>query len=301
MIKLKLNILCILILLNIQSCSISKQSTIIDMKDVAFQGHRGCRGLMPENTIPAFEKALDYVEILEMDVVVSKDNKIIVSHEAWMSSTICSHPNGEPVLKKEEKDLAIYKMTYEEVKKYDCGLRDHPKFSEQKKLKVHKPSFVDVVKHIENYCLVNNKKAPWYDIEIKSEEAHYGELIPAPQFFVELMLKELNDLGVKERCNLQSFDVNILEEIHKQDPEIIIAYLVENIEGVKDNLEKLSFKPQIYSPYYKLVKKKTIKLCHSKKIKVIPWTVNKPEQMKKLAILGVDGIITDYPNLIGSF
>ena len=267
------------------------------MQKVAYQGHRGCRGLLPENTIPAFKKALDYVEILEMDVVVSQDKQIIISHEPWMSHKICSHPDGKPVIKEEAKKLNLYQMSYEQIKSYDCGLRGNPKFSQQQKMKVHKPSLKDMVEAIESYVLEENKKAPWYDIEIKSEEDHYNIMQPEPAEFVRLILNELNELGVKDRSNLQSFDLNILEEIRKQDLKIKIAYLVDNMHSVEKNFQKLSYTPDIYSPYYKLVTEKMVDFCHSKNVEVIPWTVNDPLDMKKLTLKGVDGIITDYPNL----
>ena len=84
-----------------------------------WQGHRGCRGLLPENTIPAFLKALDFLAVstLELDVAVSKDGKIIVSHEPWMSHHICTKPDGTPVTKEEAMTLKIMDMTYEEIKK----------------------------------------------------------------------------------------------------------------------------------------------------------------------------------------
>lgn len=267
------------------------------MRKVAYQGHRGCRGLMPENTIPAFKKALEYVNILELDVVVSKDHKIIVSHEPWMSSVICSSPNGDFVKKEEAKNLNLYQLNYDEIKAYDCGLRGHPKFPEQEKIKAHKPSLKEMVMEIEKYCNLNSIPKPWYDIEIKSSIDLYDYMVPQPEVFVELILKELEELGLKERCNLQSFDLNILEQIKKQDESIVIAYLVELLSDVEKNLKKLSFKPDIYSPDFRFVTQRTIRVCHDKGIKVIPWTVNKKKDMKKLTELGVDGIITDYPNL----
>ena len=278
----------------LQTCT---KPIVEPIKKIDYQGHRGCRGLMPENTIPAFEKALDYVNTLELDVVVSKDKKIIVSHEPWMSELICSLPSGEPVTKAEAKEIKIYQLDYDQIKQYDCGKRGNIKFPQQEKIASYKPSLEDMVKHIDSYCLSNNKKLPWYDIEIKSEEEHYGEFQPHPEEFVKLMIKELKALNIKDRCNLQSFDINILEEIKSQDSEIIVAYLIDNINRLTKNLKKLSFKPEIYSPYFKFVTKSMVDKCHAKSIKVIPWTVNNQKDMRKLIEAGVDGIITDYPNL----
>lgn len=263
---------------------------------IKWQGHRGCRGLLPENTIPAFIKALEFSQVntLELDVVVSKDKQIIVSHEAWFSEHISSHPNGNPVLEKEAKSLRLYNMTYDEIKKYDVGIRGNERFPDQKMIPVYKPSFKDMVQAVETHCEINQLPLPYYDIEIKYKE-HYT---PSPKEFVQLMIAEIEALGIKKRVNLQSFNITVLEEIHQQDEEIIIAYLVENLQTFKKNLTYLSFKPDIYSPYFKSVTPLLVKNVHKQNMKIIPWTVNEVKDMKKMIRLGVDGVITDYPNRI---
>ncbi len=263
---------------------------------VAFQGHRGCRGLMPENTIPAFIKALEYVQILELDVVVSKDNKIIVSHDPWMEASICSHPDGRAITETEEKELKILELDYLKIKTFDCGLKGNAKFPSQEKLATYKPSLIDMVTEVETYCKDQDIPLPFYDIEIKSLAKWYDEYTPQPEVYVKLILAELNELRIENRCNLQSFDINILEEVHKQDPKIMQAYLIENLHGFEKNMEKLSFIPDIYSPYYKFVTKKLAKKVHAKGMRLIPWTVNEIKDMEKMIENGVDGIITDYPD-----
>ena len=122
--------------------------------------------------------------------------------------------------------------------------------------------------------------------------------MPQPAKFVQLILDELDLLNAKERVTLQSFDINILNEIHKQDSSVVTAQLVENTESVAENLAKINFTPDKYSPYYMLLNEEVIKDLHQRGILVVPWTVNDPEVMVKLREIGVDGIITDYPNLI---
>jgi len=264
----------------------------------SWQGHRGARGLSPENTIPSFLKALEYpVTTLELDVAVSKDKQLIVSHEPWFNGDICNMPDGSSMDDEMGKKRNIYQMTYEEIKTYDCGSRGNDKFPHQIGGKTHKPSFKDMVKAIESYCSTNNKILPNYNIEIKSEPEEYGVYTPYPADFVALVLKEIKELGIEHRCNLQSFDIAIMEEIHEQAPEIPIAFLVMNESGVASNLEQLSFQPTIYSPYYKMLSEAAIKECHTKGIKVIPWTVNNGDSARELISWGVDGIITDYPNM----
>jgi glycerophosphoryl diester phosphodiesterase len=282
------------IILNTNQMSNSSKEKSFD-----WQGHRGARGLLPENTIPAFIKALEYpVTTLELDVAISKDKKIIITHEPWFNHKISSHPDGKPILEEEEKSILLYELTYEEIKKYDVGQRGNERFPDQKPIKVYKPSLHDLVKAVNEYCEKNNRTKPNFDIEIKSEEAYYGKLTPHPNEYVKLVLEAIKNTGIENRCNLQSFDIDILEEIHRQDPSMVVAYLISNKNLPQENLKKITFKPDIYSPYFKLLSKEVIELMHQKKIKVIPWTVNEKKDMKKMIEMGVDGIITDYPNYI---
>ena len=265
----------------------------------SWQGHRGARGLLPENTIPAFLKALDFpVQTLECDVAISKDGLVIVSHEPYFSAEICTKPDGIPVTEAEAKSLRIYEMTYEEIKEYDCGMRPHPRFPDQQQTPVYKPSLADVVKAVQAYCRIHEKPQPRWNIEIKSEPE--GDFIfhPNPEDFVEILVKELKALGIYELTNLQSFDLRPLEVLHEKYPEMVLAFLVENEDGHEKNLAKLSFTPEIYSCYYKFLTKKIVEDLHKRGLKVIPWTVNTREEMEDLQEIGVDGIITDYPNFI---
>ena len=120
----------------------STTPTLLPMNNptIDWQGHRGARGLLPENTIPAFLKALEYpVRTLELDVVVSKDQRIILSHEPWFSEHICSKPNGQAVSASEAPTLKIYEMDYATIQSYDCGQRGNERLPEQQPLAVAKP------------------------------------------------------------------------------------------------------------------------------------------------------------------
>lgn len=261
-----------------------------------WQGHRGCRGLMPENSIPGFLKALEFdIQTLELDIVVSKDNELIISHEPWFSALICTMPDGAPV---EGDSIHIIDRNYNEIKTFDCGSRGNTRFPDQLKTATYKPSLLDMVIAVEQYCVEHQRKKPFYNIEIKSTEAWYGKLTPQPATYVSLVIGKLRQLPIENRFNIQSFDINILKEVKKQAPEIVLAYLVENENTIQENIKALGFKPDIYSPYHLLLDAKKVKLLHKRKMKVIPWTVNDAVTMKKLILMGVDGIITDYPNLI---
>lgn len=281
---------------------ITAQKMHHDKKAFDWQGHRGCRGLLPENSIPAFLKALEFPAIttLELDLAVSKDHELIISHEPWMSESICTKPDGTPVQKAEAMSLKIMALTYEEIKKYDSGSRGNARFPEQVKMKVHKPSLEDMVAAVREYCKMHDRPLPRFNIEIKSMPQGDSVFTPPIKDFVKLVLAELERLKIKELSCVQSFDVRPLQLIHEIDPSVTLAFLVENMDGVEKNLEKLGFTPQIYSCYYLLLRKKNVEALHEKGMQVIPWTVNSAKAMKKLIRWKVDGIITDYPNLIGT-
>lgn len=275
-------------------------STNLLSQNFDWQGHRGCRGLLPENSIPAFLKTLEFQQVttLELDLTVSKNGELIVSHEPWMSEAICTKPDGSPVTKAEALGLKIMGLTYDEIKQFDCGSRGNSRFPEQQPMKVHKPSLEDVVMAVRQYCEAKKRPMPSFNIEIKSHPDGDGIFTPKVEDFAKLVIAELNRLKINELSCVQSFDVRALQQIKKIEPNQVMALLVENKDGFEKNLELLGFQPQIYSVDFKLLRKRDVKALHRQGIKVIPWTVNDLKSMKKLRRWKVDGIITDYPNLI---
>jgi glycerophosphoryl diester phosphodiesterase len=262
------------------------------------QGHRGARGLAPENTLPAFLIAIKYqVTTLEMDVVITKDGKVLVSHDPWINKTFCIQPEGKKWGKVSRLKYNIFKMNYEEVKKYDCGSQFYSRFPEQKLQNVHKPLLSELIPEIQTYLKENNLPQVQYSIEIKSAKWADGIFHPIPKVFSELLINDLIKLGILDNCIIQSFDVRPLKYIHENYPEIKISYLVHNEKSFEKNLKLLEFTPNIYSPNYKLVDSVLIQQAHEKNIQVIPWTVDLETEMQKLIDLGIDGLITDYPNL----
>ncbi len=260
------------------------------------QGHRGCRGEMPENTIPAFLNAIDAgVTTLEMDVVITSDHKVLVSHEPYMSYHICRTPFGKSISRSEERDHNIYKMIAEEALLYDCGVTVNKRFPEQEKLKVGKPLLTDVIDSVENYITTKGLDNIRYNIEIKSSPKGDDVFHPIPDVFVKLVLDVVNQKNITHRTWIQSFDVRILQILHKASAPVKLGYLVENIRSIRFNLTKLGFTPDMYGPWFRFVRKKDITLLHEKNIRVIPWTVNDPKAMIRLKQWGVDGVITDYP------
>ena len=269
-------------------------------KTFDWQGHRGARGLLPENTIPAFLKALEFPQVttLELDLAVSQDNQLIISHEPWMSALICSHPDGRPIEESEEKELKIYEMALAEIQTFDCGQRGNTNFPEQVPQAVFKPTLDAVVKAAEISAKELERPLPYYNIEIKSLPEWDNTFTPEPATFVALVVRELRRLGISERSTVQSFDVRSLQALKEQAPRQRMAYLIANRNGLGKNLKLLGFQPDIYSPYYLLCTPELVDSLHQQNIQLIPWTVNETSQMQHLIEMGVDGIITDYPNRI---
>lgn len=265
------------------------------------QGHRGCRGLMPENTIPAMLHAINLgVTTLEMDIVFTKDSVAILSHEPFFNHEITTKPAGSFVSEKEEKLFNIYQMSYAETQLFDVGLKAHPRFPQQKKLAVNKPSLANLIDSVEQY--ISFKKLPniFYNIETKTQSFTDNINHPAPAVFVDRLMKVINEKGIGERVIIQSFDFRTLQYLHQQYSTIKTAMLIEDYDkrSLEVQLNALGFTPTIYSPAVELVTEELIKKCHRQHIKIIPWTVNIANQIATLKSLGVDGIITDYPNLL---
>ncbi len=273
-------------------------SSLMAQSSFDLQGHRGCRGLMPENSWPAFEKALELgVTTLEMDVVVSKDGQVVVSHEPYFLASYCLKPDGSAIEKGEK--INLHTLTYEEIKRYDIGSKGNADFPEQKKIKTHKPLLREVLAQAETYCRTHNRTAVAYNIEIKSEPSEYGVSQPRPAEFSELVYSVIQSQVPLERVTLQSFDFDVLKYWQKQMlagkyGKVKLAALVANLKGIESNLENLGFIPAIYSPYYKLLSADKVQVLHQKGMQVIPWTVNEPAAMREVKAMGVDGLITDY-------
>jgi glycerophosphoryl diester phosphodiesterase len=261
------------------------------------QGHRGARGLKPENTIPAFLLAIDSgVTTIELDVVITKDKKVVVSHEPWMSAAICLTPSGSPLQPKDEKKFNIYQLTYEEIKQFDCGSLGNKNFPQQEKITISKPLLSEVIGAVENHIKSYASYEVDYNIEIKSSPEGDKKFHPSVEEFSDLVYELVDEYLPLERIVIQSFDFRVLKYWHNKYPHIRLAALVENTKSIDSNLAALGFKPSVYSPYFKLLSKEKVLHLHRQKIRVIPWTVNEVSDMLSLKGMGVDGFITDYPN-----
>lgn len=270
------------------------------------QGHRGARGLAPENTLPAFRRALEEgVTTLELDTVISGDAQVVASHEPWFSSEICSHPDGRPVRSDEAERLLIYQMPYAEVARFDCGRRGHPRFPRQTAQPAAKPLLRDVLNFAEVYARQLGRPSVCYNVETKSRPAWDGERHPDPETFVRLVHGVAEAAGVAERFTLQSFDVRTLQAARRLGLPVRLSLLVEPEAGremwpeayLQAGLDALGFVPDVYSPDAHLVTADVVERAHTLGMQVIPWTINDLGAMRQLRALGVDGLITDYPDV----
>lgn len=267
------------------------------------QGHRGCRGLMPENTIPAFMNALQLnVTTLEMDAIITKDGEVIISHEPFFNHEITTKPDGDTVTEAEERSLNIFQMTYDSVVKYDVGMKAHPRFPLQQKMHAVKPQLKDVIDSAENYCAAHKRAPVYYNIETKSMPEGDNIYHPLPGPFIEAIMQIILQKNIADRVIIQSFDIRTLQYLHQHYPEIKTALLVEEDDKktFAMQMKDLGFIPTIYSPAYQLVTPLLVQQCHEMNIRLIPWTVNDKDSMKNLLKLGVDGLISDYPDMFSS-
>ncbi|QTN37847.1 glycerophosphodiester phosphodiesterase [Cryomorphaceae bacterium] len=262
------------------------------------QGHRGCRGIMPENSIPAMIRAVELgVTTLEMDVVMSKDGMVLLSHEPWMSSGICLDQEGEEI-QDDPKRFSIYGMTYEEVRTFDCGSKPNERFPEQDLQESPKPSLQEVLDTVAAYCEEQDLPLPMVNIETKITPEGDGVFHPSPEILVKEIAEVVNNSPFKKLMYLQSFDPRSLEVAHDTQSDWKLVLLIEKERDVKKALESLSFKPDVYSPFFELLDKDAVNYLHDQEIKVIPWTVNFQVYAEVMRDMGVDGLITDYPDRI---
>ncbi len=258
-------------------------------------GHRGCADAVPANTIPAFLRATATgCHWLEMDVVITGDDHVLVSHEPWMDHLICRDSQGRAISEVEGRAINIFQLPLAEVQRYGCfpsGGNDGTKgFSS-----APKPTLAEMVQAVRSFAKHSGIPVPGFNIEVKSEPALYGSFQPAPASFAERVVQEVIALGIAEQCIIQSFDIAILETVHLIVPQIPLALLVDNADGWEINLDRLSFTPAYYSTAFSLTNAQLAAAIQSRGIGLLVWTVNEAADMHRMLELGVAGLITDRP------
>jgi glycerophosphoryl diester phosphodiesterase len=246
---------------------------------ILVHGHRGARAVLPENTIPAFEYAIAAgVDVLELDLAVTKDNIAVVSHDPTINGTICT---GGPA------HVPIRQLTLAELRRYDCGSRKNPVYPKQKPVPGTRiPTLSEVL-------ALASRGTFDFNIETKIFRDKPG-LTPSPEDFARIVLDDVRKHKLERRVILQSFDFRTLHAMKKLAPEIRLAALYE---GPPKSFVEIARQAgaQIVSPQYPLVTRQEVERAHKAGLQVIPWTANTEADWEKLVSAGVDAIISDDP------
>ena len=277
------------------------------------QGHRGARGLAPENTLAAFRTALDLgVTTLESDLAVTRDGELVLSHDPYLNPDIVRGTDGQWIA---PPGVPIQSLTREELRRYDIG-RLNPAGAYAKQFPEQKPADGERFPGLADLFKPGGPKVR-YNIETKLDPGKPG-LTPDPARFTALAVAAIRDAKVTSRTTLQSFDWRTLIEARRIAPEIETACLTietNNMDtvgrgGVSPWLGGLKLADHdgslprvakaagcaVWSPFWRNVTPAAVTEAHDLGLKVLPWTVNDPAEMARLIDLKVDGLITDYPN-----
>ncbi len=284
------------------------------------QGHRGARGLMPENTLPAFARALGIgVTTLELDSAITRDGIVVVSHDPVLNADITRGPDGKWL---ESEGPPIWHLTYAELQRYDVG-RIKPgtayaaSFPKQRAVDGARiPRLADV------FALVRaaGNDTVRFNIETKISPLN-PERTTTPEDFARRLIAVVGEHGMAQRVTIQSFDWRTLQVVQKEAPEIPTVYLTDerpstgNIRADRaespwtTGLHVRDFGGSLprmvkaaggaaWSPYHGDVTRENVKEAQALGLKVVVWTVNGKADMRRMIELGVDGIISDYPDLL---
>ena len=256
---------------------------------IEVHGHRGARAIFPENSLPAFAYAIEQgVDVLEMDLAVTKDEIVVVSHDPMMNPKFCEGPAGA--------ERAIHKMTYAELRKWKCGMLPHADFPEQKKVAVEVPKLEDVFK-------LAAKQKVHFNIETKISP-RTPELAPTPERFAELLLAVVRKYKLEDRVILQSFDFRTLHAMKKLAPKLRLSALFPFDTGQRnvDYLEMAKASGAgILSPHFSTVTPEKIAAAHKAGLTVVPWTANTEADWKRMIDAKADAIISDDPASLIAF
>jgi len=285
------------------------------------QGHRGARGLRPENTLAGFAHALAIgVTTLELDCGVTKDGIVVVSHDRVLNPDHTRDAEGRFL---ETPGPLIRALTYAELQRYDVG-RIRPdshyaaSFPEQQPIDGQRiPRLADV------YALVrkSGNGDVRFNVETKIDPTQ-PETTVAPEVFVAALIEAIRAAGMESRTTIQSFDWRTLVLARKLAPEIAVVALTDQ-QPDEDTMEVgkpgasawlggidvddhagsvprtvLALGAQVWSPHARDLNPGVIAEAHALGLAVVPWTVNDPKDMERAIALGIDGLITDRPDLL---
>lgn len=280
------------------SCDNQPKQTVY-ITDV--QAHRGGMGLYPEESLAAMLNAVDLgVNTLEMDLCITRDRQVILSHDKFFHPRYAIRPDGTPVNPGDEL-VFLWNMPYEEVLKWDVGSKPNPAWPEKHCQPAVKQRAAEVIGAVEAYCREKGIAPMKYNIEIKSDPDYEGYIEgrdwPEYHEFTDLCMATLDSLGLGDRLIVQCFDERALNYINQKYPGHTLAYLLEDYETDLDEaMAKLDFTPEWLSPEHSNVNAALMEYAHANGMKVVTWTVDEKDEMRRLIDLGVEAIISNYPD-----
>ena len=250
-----------------------------DPAKILVHGHRGARALRPENTIPAFEYAIGVgVDALELDMAVTRDNVIVVSHDPVLRPPVCTGSQPQAVIRQ---------LTLGETQKWDCGSVRNPDFPRQVPAPGARVPTLDQVLELASRGTFD------FNMETKIFPDQ-PKLTPSPEEFARLVWESVRKHRLEKRIILQSFDFRTLLAMKKLAPEIRLSALYA---GPPRDLVAIAREAgaDIVSPDQSLVTREQVRAAHRAGLQVVPWTANTPAQWDRLVTAGSDAIISDDP------
>ena len=257
-------------------------------------------GLYPENSIPAMKNSLDLgVNTLEMDLCVTKDGKVILSHDRYFEPRYTTKPDGKEMQRDER--VYLYNLTYDEITKYDVGMRYTRSWPHKACVPAVKPLLTEAVAFVENYTKENGLTPVKYNIEIKSDytssDGVEGKDWLEYKEFVDACAPVIASLHLGDRLIVQSFDDRALNYLHEKYPEFTLSYLIRDHDVDFDKfMGLLTFQPEWLSPPHQNVTAEFMAEARARGMKVVTWTVDETAEIKRLMDLKVDGIISNHPD-----
>jgi glycerophosphoryl diester phosphodiesterase len=261
------------------------------------QGHRGARGTAPENTLAGFAAALALgVDTLELDTGVTRDGVVVIHHDRRLNPDIARGPDGRWI---EAPGPLLRELDFKALRRYDVGrLRPGSEYA----ARFPKQAPADgarIPRLAELFALVRKagNDEVRFNIETKISPAAPAETLP-PEAFARALVGEIRRAGVAARTTVQSFDWRTLHAVERAAPEIATVYLTGRRRGGSQPQAVHAAGGRIWSPHYEELDTAALIEARALELKVLPWTVNEPGFIERFLDLGVDGIITDYPERV---
>jgi glycerophosphoryl diester phosphodiesterase len=273
--------------------------------DLEIQGHRGTRSLRPENTLPAFSKAIEGgATTLEIDILVTADNQLVIYHDFFLNKDLCTYLDGTPIT----KEVLVRSLTLEEIKTLDAGSKANPDFPAQLLIPgTQVPTLQELFDFINTSSHPNAKKVR-LNIELK-RDLRFPEWTLPPEKLADAVITQVRRNGFSDRVYYSSIDFEVLAAVRKVDPKAEMGFIfnyqsidvasILNPDAGLDFLIDMStlLKVNILSPEHDLLKStQDVLFLQNKGFRVIPWSVNDPKRWAELIDMGVDGVISDDPN-----